>query len=58
MSIWEYANPKKFMQTSTLALPWISGLAVVLLVVGLVWGGRVWQWAVTRGWSVVRAGAR
>ena len=38
MSIWEYANPKKFMQTSTLALPWISGLAVVLLVVGLVWG--------------------
>ena len=25
---------------------------------GLVWGGRVWQWAVTRGWSVVLAGAR
>ena len=38
MSIWEYANPKKFMQTSTLALPWVSGLAVVLLVAGLVWG--------------------
>ncbi len=38
MSIWEHANPKKFMQTSTMALPWVSGLAVVLLVAGLVWG--------------------
>ena len=38
MSMWEYANPKKFMQTSTMALPWVSGLAVVLLMVGLVWG--------------------
>ncbi len=38
MSIWEYANPKKFMQTSAWALPWVSGLAVVLLGVGLVWG--------------------
>ncbi len=38
MSIWEYANPKKFMQTSAWALPWVSGLAIVLLVVGLVWG--------------------
>lgn len=38
MSIWEYANPKKFMHTSTMALPWVSGLAVVLLVAGLVWG--------------------
>jgi len=38
MSIWEYANPKKFMQTSSWALPWVTGLAVVMLVVGLVWG--------------------
>lgn len=38
MSIWEYANPKKFMQTSAWALPWVSGLAVVLLAIGLVWG--------------------
>ncbi len=38
MSIWEYANPKKFMQTSAWALPWVTGLAVVLLGVGLVWG--------------------
>ena len=38
MSIWEYANPKKFMQTSTKALPWVAGLAVVLLAIGLIWG--------------------
>ncbi|MEO6299499.1 MAG: heme ABC transporter permease [Paracoccaceae bacterium] len=38
MSIWEYANPKKFMQTSAKALPWVAGLAVVILGAGLVWG--------------------
>lgn len=38
MSIWEYANPKRFMQTSAWALPWAIGLTVVLLLVGLVWG--------------------
>ena len=38
MSIWEYANPKKFMQTSAWALPWAVGLTVLCLVVGLVWG--------------------
>lgn len=38
MSIWEYANPKRFMQTSAWALPWAVGLTVVCLVVGLVWG--------------------
>lgn len=38
MSIWEYANPKKFMQTSAWALPWAVGLTVVCLVVGIVWG--------------------
>ena len=38
MSIWEYANPKKFMQTSAWALPWAAGLTVLCLVVGLVWG--------------------
>ena len=32
MSIWEYANPKKFMQTSAWALPWVTGLAVVTLI--------------------------
>lgn len=38
MSIWEYANPKKFMQTSAWALPWVTGLAVVALLGGLIWG--------------------
>ena len=38
MSIWEYANPKKFMQTSAWALPWAAGLTVLCLVAGLVWG--------------------
>lgn len=38
MSIWEYANPKKFMQTSSWALPWVAGLALILLLVALVWG--------------------
>ena len=38
MSLWEYANPKKFMETSGRILPWASGLAAVALCVGLVWG--------------------
>lgn len=38
MSIWEYANPKRFMQTSGFLLPWVSGLAVLSLATGLVWG--------------------
>lgn len=38
MSIWEYANPKKFMQTSAILVPWVAGLAGLSLVVGLIWG--------------------
>lgn len=38
MSIWDYANPKKFMQTSAWALPWVAGLAVLCLIGGLIWG--------------------
>jgi heme exporter protein C len=38
MSIWEYANPKKFMQTSGWLLPWVTGLALVCLIGGLFWG--------------------
>ena len=38
MSIWEYANPKKFMQVSGRVLPWVSVLAAFCLIVGLVWG--------------------
>ncbi|MFS4580105.1 heme ABC transporter permease [Phaeobacter sp. C3_T13_0] len=38
MSIWEYANPKKFLNTSERVQPvlWVS--AAVLIVVGLIWG--------------------
>jgi heme exporter protein C len=38
MSMWEYANPKRFMQASAWALPWVAGLAGVTLIVGLIWG--------------------
>ena len=38
MSIWEYANPKKFMRTSAVVLPWIASLTAVCLVAGLLWG--------------------
>ncbi|MBV0912898.1 heme ABC transporter permease [Anianabacter salinae] len=38
MSIWEYANPKKFMATTDAVLPWVTGLAALALVTGLVWG--------------------
>ena len=38
MSIWEYANPKKFMETSAIALPWAAAATAACLVAGLVWG--------------------
>ncbi|MDH5797967.1 MAG: heme ABC transporter permease [Paracoccaceae bacterium] len=38
MSIWEYANPTKFMGWSGKALPWVAGLAAICTVVGLFWG--------------------
>jgi heme exporter protein C len=38
MSLWEYANPRKFMHTSGSVLPWVVGCAVVALVVGVIWG--------------------
>ncbi len=37
-SIWEYANPKKFIATVDRVLPFVAGLAVLSLVVGLIWG--------------------
>lgn len=37
-SLWEYANPKRFMQLSGSMLPWVSALAALCLVVGLYWG--------------------
>ena len=38
MSIWEYANPKKFMQTSGAVLPWVTALSAICLITGLTWG--------------------
>lgn len=38
MSIWEYANPKRFMQTSAVILPWVTIASLVALVTGLTWG--------------------
>ncbi|WP_189680402.1 heme ABC transporter permease [Seohaeicola zhoushanensis] len=38
MSIWKYANPKLFLQTSERVLPALWGLAFACLAIGLVWG--------------------
>ncbi|MCE8471324.1 cytochrome c biogenesis protein CcsA, partial [Rhodovulum sulfidophilum] len=37
-SLWEYANPQKFMRTSSVLLPVFSVAAAICLGVGLVWG--------------------
>ncbi|WP_299376276.1 heme ABC transporter permease [uncultured Tateyamaria sp.] len=38
MSLWEYANPVKFLALSARVQPWLWGGAGLCLVVGLVWG--------------------
>lgn len=38
MSIWEYANPKKFIATTDAVLPFVTALAAAALVTGLIWG--------------------
>jgi heme exporter protein C len=38
MSIWEYANPRRFMQLSDLILPWVAGLTALCLAAGMTWG--------------------
>ena len=38
MSLWEYANPKKFLTTSERVLPALWLLAAACLALGLVWG--------------------
>jgi heme exporter protein C len=38
MSIWEYANPRRFMQWTAVALPWVAAAAALLLAAGLIWG--------------------
>ena len=38
MSLWEYANPKKFMGWTRPLLPWTFAVAGLCLGVGLIWG--------------------
>lgn len=38
MSIWDYANPRRFMGWSARVLPWIWGVAGLLCAVGIGWG--------------------
>lgn len=38
MSIWEYANPVKFMRLSGRVLPYVVALAAICLLSGMVWG--------------------
>lgn len=38
MSLWEYANPVKFLRLSGKVLPWISIAAAILFFAGLIWG--------------------
>ena len=37
-SIWDFANPARFMRLSGALLPWVSVGAVLALAGGLVWG--------------------
>ena len=37
-SLWQYANPQKFLAVSRTVLPFVAGGAAICLVVGLVWG--------------------
>ncbi|MDV4166658.1 heme ABC transporter permease [Rhodovulum sp. FJ3] len=37
-SLWQYANPQKFLAVSRAVLPFVAGGAAICLVVGLVWG--------------------
>lgn len=38
MSLWELANPTRFMRLSGRVLPWVAGLAALALGAGLGWG--------------------
>jgi heme exporter protein C len=37
-SLWEYANPTRFMRLTDKVLPWAAWLAGICLIVGLFWG--------------------
>lgn len=38
MSIWEFANPVRFIRFTSKLLPWITALAIGCLAIGLIWG--------------------
>ena len=38
MSLWEYANPRRFLGLSERLLPGLSVLSLLLLTAGLIWG--------------------
>ncbi len=38
MSIWEFANPVRFMRLSGKLLPWFTVLAAITLLTGVIWG--------------------
>ena len=38
MSMWEFANPRKFMQWTGPVLPWAFAASGLLLTIGLIWG--------------------
>ena len=38
MSIWEYANPKKFLTTTERVMPALWMISGLLMAVGLIWG--------------------
>ena len=38
MSIWEYANPVKFLKLSDKVLPFFAGISIIGLAIGLFWG--------------------
>lgn len=38
MSLWEFANPVRFMRLSGKVLPWVAGLAAATILTGLIWG--------------------
>ncbi len=38
MSIWAYANPKKFIETTAPLIPWAFGFSALCLFIGLFWG--------------------
>ena len=37
-ALWQYANPKKFIDTADRVLPFVAWAAAILLAAGLVWG--------------------